>query len=538
MNLNKIVVVVLFVGAIWSAGVSCHSRVKLNQLPFLSSIAIDSKDNIYIAQGTTIVKMDGKGHTVATFGGLGEKEGKFSSEPGMFLDIAIGIPSITDQSKVHPGHCYFDTGEIFISDPGNHRIQNFDENGELMCSWEWDFAGSVYVEVQQIDEHIYVYAVDTGAHRVCIFSNRAEGMNHEKTFGKEGDGKGEFNYPICPVIDRDGNLLVSDFRNRRIQKFDPMGNFLFSFPIESPNKKKSGPQTMAIDGEGNLYVSVFDRDLTKKSGRILVYDKQGELIRRFIGWYRFPIDLAVTPDGELLVCMTFENKIVRYSLEGKYLGEFKTELTEGLKSKEKKYRREARFGIWIALSMCILGIVGYLLYSVHERGETELTGETRSMTWLLGTGCLIMLVLVTIVGVSVYWKFVRPFKVARKGLVAGISEGINAYKQREDASPEAFALMENIHEIVSSRDASFWGVAIGCGVIGVTLEDKRIETEEFYLIEEVDSLLRLCEGNLGMIEMGEFIKEHPEIETAMEELKKTGKSKRSPSTLLQFFIMK
>jgi hypothetical protein len=528
MNLKKLTVAAFLLGAIWSAGVSCHSRVKLNQLPFLSSIAIDSKDNIYIAQGTTIVKMDGKGHTVAAFGGLGEKEGKFSSKPGMLLDIAIGPEAMRGQS----------IGRIFISDPGNCRIQNFDENGELMCSWEGDFSGSLYVDVQEIDKVVYVYAVDTGAHRVHIFSNRVEGMKHEKTFGKEGNGEGEFNYPICPVIDRDGNLFVSDFRNRRIQKFDPMGNFLFSFSIEYPNKKKSGPQTMAIDNEGNLYVSVFDRDLTKKSGRILVYDKQGKLIRRFIGWYRFPIDLAVTPDGKLLVCMAFENKIVRYSLEGKYLGEFKTELTEGLKSKENKYRREARFGIWTALAMCILGIAGYFSYRVHERGETEVTEEVRSITWLLGIGCLIMLVLVTIVGVPVYWKFVRPFKVAREGLVAGISEGMNAYKQREDASPEAFALMENIREIVSSGDASFWGVAIGCGVIGVTLEDKRIETEEFSLIEEVDSLLRLCEGNLGMLEMGEFIKEHPEIEATMEELENTGKSKMSPSTLLQFFIMK
>ena len=46
------------------------------------------------------------------------------------------------------------------------------------------------------------------------------------TWGSSGSGDGQFNFPAALAVDSQGNVLVVDFGNNRIQKFDSTGKFL------------------------------------------------------------------------------------------------------------------------------------------------------------------------------------------------------------------------------------------------------------------------------------------------------------------------
>ena len=67
--------------------------------------------------------------------------------------------------------------------------------------------------------------------------------------GGRGTGKGEFDSPTGIAIDPNGNVLVADTGNGRIEKFSPNGTFVTSIgQFEAPNG-------IAIDRAGNIYVA-------------------------------------------------------------------------------------------------------------------------------------------------------------------------------------------------------------------------------------------------------------------------------------------
>ena len=65
-----------------------------------------------------------------------------------------------------------------------------------------------------------------------------------------------FNSPSDIVMDDNGNIYILDAGNCRIQKFDPEGKFLASFGREGqgPGEFQS-PSSLDFDAEGNLIVA-------------------------------------------------------------------------------------------------------------------------------------------------------------------------------------------------------------------------------------------------------------------------------------------
>jgi DNA-binding beta-propeller fold protein YncE len=67
--------------------------------------------------------------------------------------------------------------------------------------------------------------------------------------GGRGTGKGEFDSPTAIAVDPNGNVLVADTNNGRVEKFSPSGTFVTSIgQFEAPNG-------IAIDRGGNIYVA-------------------------------------------------------------------------------------------------------------------------------------------------------------------------------------------------------------------------------------------------------------------------------------------
>jgi DNA-binding beta-propeller fold protein YncE len=75
------------------------------------------------------------------------------------------------------------------------------------------------------------------------------------------------NLPWGIATDRAGNVYIADWRNDRIQKFDPQGRYLASWgtPGEGPGEFRR-PSGVAVDQEGNIYVADWGNERVQVLG--------------------------------------------------------------------------------------------------------------------------------------------------------------------------------------------------------------------------------------------------------------------------------
>src|SRR5207245_8015 len=75
--------------------------------------------------------------------------------------------------------------------------------------------------------------------------------------GGKGTGKGEFDLPTGIAVDLNGNVLVADTNNGRIEKFSPTGGaFLSTIANKGSGRGQLGePNGIAIDSAGTIYVA-------------------------------------------------------------------------------------------------------------------------------------------------------------------------------------------------------------------------------------------------------------------------------------------
>ena len=64
---------------------------------------------------------------------------------------------------------------------------------------------------------------ESDSNSVSIFSSSEEKL---RPFGTRGYGQGQFNKPCGVAVDGEGNILVADSNNNRIQKFTAEGHQL------------------------------------------------------------------------------------------------------------------------------------------------------------------------------------------------------------------------------------------------------------------------------------------------------------------------
>ena len=118
-----------------------------------------------------------------------------------------------------------------------------------------------------------------------------------KTWGKKGDGPGEFNVPHTIFFDSRGRLLVGDRSNKRIQIFDQDGTFLDQWT------QFGSPSGIFIAPDDTLYVV----DYNDKMGLFIGSAKDGSI--------RYKIDstlaegVVVGPDGSIYVGETVTGHI-------------------------------------------------------------------------------------------------------------------------------------------------------------------------------------------------------------------------------------
>lgn len=162
---------------------------------------------------------DANGDILGSFGGFGSADGKFNDPWGIAVDSS---------------------GDIFVADTFNHRIQKFDENGNFLLAWGTPGVSSAPGAGRSttffgpraivIDQQGRLLVSDTGNKRVQVFDTDG---NFITQFGSSGAGDGRFNEPVGLAVDQAGNTYVADTWNKRIQVFDTNYKFLRAWTVQA-----------------------------------------------------------------------------------------------------------------------------------------------------------------------------------------------------------------------------------------------------------------------------------------------------------------
>lgn len=131
-----------------------------------------------------------------------------------------------------------------------------------------------------IDFYNNLIFLDPKGCQVLVFDQEGKFL---KKIGRKGQGPGEFILPTTACISQQGNIILSDARLRRINKYDKNGNFIFSFIISAHHWQ---PQIICIDSEDNIFLAGLTLPYEKNNRRdwINKYDSKGKYVKSFLAY--------------------------------------------------------------------------------------------------------------------------------------------------------------------------------------------------------------------------------------------------------------
>jgi DNA-binding beta-propeller fold protein YncE len=286
-----------------------------NNLELLPSLIIGSQGsesgqllqprNVTVSPQGLIFVADSGNHRVQVFdqdGNFNQGWGAFGSEPGKFNE---------------PWGIAADEDFVYVADTWNHRIQKFSHDGELIDIFgqsgsptdgqigEGLFFGPRAVVVRD-DGNIVV--TDTGNHRLQLFNSDGQFI---QALGSQGTLPGQFYEPVGLGVGDDGSIFVADTWNGRIQNFGqdllPLNEWsVDAWYGESINNKPY----MAVGSRGQIYVT------DPEGYRVLIFDSDGQYVGRFgqysneIDGFALPVGIATDDTGKVYVADAGNSRIL------------------------------------------------------------------------------------------------------------------------------------------------------------------------------------------------------------------------------------
>jgi len=189
-----------------------------------------------------------------------------------------------------------------------------------------------------LDSQGNMYILDSGNHRIQKFT---PGGQYITTIGNKGQGPAEFIYPLSLDVDSRGYLHISDPGNQRVQVLKPDGKDYktISFPKDPAGilrVSESGHMIMGR-GAGFFSISLRSTEENKELPKIIrVLNSDGDIERNFgeqRNYKDFLINrvgnrfhFAIDKDKNTYVAFDYQNRIEKYSIDGKILWKADREL--------------------------------------------------------------------------------------------------------------------------------------------------------------------------------------------------------------------
>jgi sugar lactone lactonase YvrE len=253
-------------------------------LNFPTAVVVDREGHLYIADTLNhlVRRVDAETGVITTVAGLGRP--RFFGDGGLAVDAGLNEPAALAVSN---------NGVLYIADQSNNRVRAVD--------------------------------LATGMIRTVAGTGKA---------GYNGDGGAATETclagPSGLALASDGTLFIADSFNGRIRALDPVsglirtvvgdgGEYRYQGPGEAPSRSLSRPSGIALDEEGNLYVTDSDNHLVRRWNRITgsIERVAGVGVAAYGGdggaaieaGLSYPFGVVMDRAGHLLVADTFNHRI-------------------------------------------------------------------------------------------------------------------------------------------------------------------------------------------------------------------------------------
>lgn len=244
------------------------------------------------------------------------KEGKWGKTPQVRVDLVrtLGDVAAEDEAVAFymPGGVAVDSrGNLHILDTGNHRVQKFSPEGRYLAS-----------------------------------------------FGRQGQGPGDFSYPDSIAVDGQDLIWVSDPNNQRIQVLTPDGveRKTIGFVKERVGKIGLAKSGLVMAEGGGVFFADPGQEEAKQAlpklykkldwdGKITgEYGEPNDFGHPLVNQMGNQVAFTVDADGAVYLAYLYQNRVEKYSPEGKLLWRADRKLDYSTDPPKDKGKREARGG--------------------------------------------------------------------------------------------------------------------------------------------------------------------------------------------------
>jgi hypothetical protein len=262
----------------------------------------DPHDLIITPEGTLLLSDYGndKIHEFDENGSLIRSFGSAGSGDGQFnnpTELAIG-PS----------------NRIYVTDRKNHRIQILERNGTFLKSFgfngnsDGNFVEPYGLAISSLDE---VFIVDKNNNRIQVFDENGTFL---RKWGEYGNLEGQFNEPYGADFTSEGELMIVDYHNNRLVFFDSQGNFIRQFSLYRDYNLYRSSHFVSYLKSGLVFVGGGNSGFAKpRKNYANIYELNGDLVKRWtFDGDSFPL-CAQLSDGNLIVVDRVSKRIIFYN---------------------------------------------------------------------------------------------------------------------------------------------------------------------------------------------------------------------------------
>ncbi len=206
-----------------------------------------------------------------------------------------------------PGVAVDSQDRVYAFCRSEHPIIVFDQEGRFLRSWGEGLIKRAHDIIVGPDDA--VYCVDDWGHAVHKFTTEGELLMTIETADCPADTGYDwddhriveragppFNYPTGIALTSEGDFYVSDgYGNARVHKYTAEGELLFSWGEPGDNAGQFvTPHNVCVDGEGTVYVA------DRQNRRMQLFNPEGEFIRQWddIWW---PCDMCIDADNNMYI---------------------------------------------------------------------------------------------------------------------------------------------------------------------------------------------------------------------------------------------
>jgi DNA-binding beta-propeller fold protein YncE len=219
------------------------------------------------------------------------------------------------------------TGQVWVTDTFNHRIQRFSATGQYQASWGYRGRGTGAAM-----DYPRGVSVDPVDQTVWMNNTRSANIKHYRPdgtflgqFGTQGQADDQFFYSRGILAGSNGRLYIPDSGNQRLKVVSRTGALIWAAPCGTGaltgNYVLFGCTSVALDAAGNVYAAAPTEDVVYKfspSGSLLAkFGSHGSGPGQFDGAY----GVAIRGD-RLYVSEMDNNRISVLSLDGTFMGSF------------------------------------------------------------------------------------------------------------------------------------------------------------------------------------------------------------------------